>query len=218
MIAESAETNLPRIKMYADENGDFKGEALIVYFRPESVKIAINMSDDSDFRLGEKVATGPMRVTEADSSYKSQKELPLTTDAAKTKGTQANRSRNKAIKKKEEMNSRLADWDDDDPQAIQETSSRWDKVIVLKHMFTPELFEKEPEALLDIKEDVMEECEKLGEVTNVVLYDKEEDGVVTVRFANAISAEAAVKVFNGRMFDGRKVCYFSAENSGMMLI
>lgn len=32
--------------------------------------------------------------------------------------------------------SKLADWDDDDPQAIQDTSSRWDKVVILKHMFT----------------------------------------------------------------------------------
>ena len=34
------------------------------------------------------------------------------------------------------MSSKLADWDDDDPQAIHETSSRWDKVVILKHLFT----------------------------------------------------------------------------------
>lgn len=34
------------------------------------------------------------------------------------------------------VHSKLADWDDDDPQALQETSSRWDKVVILKHMFT----------------------------------------------------------------------------------
>ena len=32
--------------------------------------------------------------------------------------------------------SKLADWDDDDPQAIRDTSSRWDKVVILKHLFT----------------------------------------------------------------------------------
>lgn len=32
--------------------------------------------------------------------------------------------------------SKLADWDDDDPQTLQDTSSRWDKVVILKHMFT----------------------------------------------------------------------------------
>ena len=34
------------------------------------------------------------------------------------------------------QHSKLADWDDDDPQSIQDTSSRWDKVVILKHMFT----------------------------------------------------------------------------------
>ena len=34
------------------------------------------------------------------------------------------------------FDSKLADWDDDDPQAVQDTSSRWDKVVILKHMFT----------------------------------------------------------------------------------
>jgi HIV Tat-specific factor 1 len=32
--------------------------------------------------------------------------------------------------------SKLADWDDDDPQALEQTSSRQDKVVILKHMFT----------------------------------------------------------------------------------
>ena len=31
---------------------------------------------------------------------------------------------------------KLTDWDDDDPQALQDTSSRRDKVVILKHMFT----------------------------------------------------------------------------------
>lgn len=31
---------------------------------------------------------------------------------------------------------KLTDWDDDDPSVLQETGSRWDKVVILKHMFT----------------------------------------------------------------------------------
>lgn len=38
-------------------------------------------------------------------------------------------------------------------------------------MFTPEDLEKDASLLLDLKEDVREECSMLGEVTNVVLYD-----------------------------------------------
>lgn len=107
--------------------------------------------------------------------------------------------------------SRLADWDDDDPQTVPDTSSRWDKVIVLKHMFTLKEITEDPSAILDIKEDVRDECEKLGQVTNVVLYDKEEDGVVTVRFANATAAREAVKLMDGRWFDSRQLEAYVAE-------
>ncbi len=30
----------------------------------------------------------------------------------------------------------MTDWDDDDPSELHDTSSRWDKVVILKHMFT----------------------------------------------------------------------------------
>lgn len=75
-----------------------------MYNKPESVGLAIQMADDSDFRLGQQLPTGPMRITEADQSFKVQKEQPLKSEQAKTKGTGAHRDRQKAIKKKEEMN------------------------------------------------------------------------------------------------------------------
>ncbi|KAK3725226.1 hypothetical protein LTR37_000737 [Vermiconidia calcicola] len=215
VIAESAESNKPRIKLYVDDKGDFKGDALIVYFRSESVELAITMLDETDFRMGQKLATGPMRVTVADSSYKSQKEKPLASEQAKTKGTGANRDRNKVLKKNQEMNNRLADWDDDDdnPSALPDTSSRWDKVVVLKRMFTPQLLAEDADAISDITEDVREEAEKCGSVSNVTLYDKEEDGVVTVRFANAMAATACAKQFAGRMFDGVHVEAYIADGT-----
>lgn len=38
-------------------------------------------------------------------------------------------------------------------------------------MFTLKDLEKDASLLLDLKEDVRDECSSLGEVTNVVLYD-----------------------------------------------
>lgn len=32
--------------------------------------------------------------------------------------------------------SKLADWDDDDVSALPDTTSRWERVVILKHMFT----------------------------------------------------------------------------------
>lgn len=92
--------------------------------------------------------------------------------------------------------SKLADWDDDDPQTIQTKpqSSRWNKVVILKYMFTLEEIEEDPGAILDIKEDIRDECNKIGNVTNVVLYDKEKDGVVMVRFSTPEAARMCVSV------------------------
>jgi HIV Tat-specific factor 1 len=76
--------------------------ASVVYFRAESVKLAEQMLDDTDFRLGQRCPKGPMSVKAADQNYKSQH--GRVNPEAKKKGTDANRDRQKAIKKMEEMN------------------------------------------------------------------------------------------------------------------
>src|ERR1700754_4108596 len=66
VIAEEIDSGKPRIKMYEDDKGQFKGDALVVYFRPESVDLAVQMLDDTDFRLGTEGPSGRMRVQAAD--------------------------------------------------------------------------------------------------------------------------------------------------------
>jgi len=101
--------------------------------------------------------------------------------------------------------SKLADWDDDDPSIMANTSSKLEKVVILKHMFTLEEIKEDPAAILDIKEDIRDECSKLGEITNVVLYDKEPEGVVSVRFQDPEAARACIQVMDGRYFAGTRV-------------
>lgn len=72
-------------------------------------------------------------------------------------------------------------------------------------MFALDDLAKDPKALLEIKDDVREECGKFGEVTNVVIYDKEEEGIVSVRFTDPTAADAAVKALDGRFFDRREL-------------
>jgi HIV Tat-specific factor 1 len=204
VIAEEIDSGKPRIKLYTDASGEFKGDALIVFFKAPSVDMAIMLLDDTDFRIGTNGSSGKMRVQAADSSYKkvqhtggdqAEKERPKTSMKDKAK----------IIRKTQKLDARLADWDDDEPSAITETSSRWDKVVILKHMFTLAELEEDPAAILDIKEDIREECAKLGEVTNVVLFDGEEEGVASVRFSNAEAARACVDLMDGRSFAGQVV-------------
>ena len=43
----------PKVKLYAKDDGTFNGEALIVYFKEESVSLALSILDDAELRLGE---------------------------------------------------------------------------------------------------------------------------------------------------------------------
>lgn len=99
------------------------------------------------------------------------------------------------------LSSKLNDWDDEDgfgpPSEAPETASSLAlkaRVVVLKHMFTLNDLEQDPTLILELKNDVREECETLGDVTNVVLYDLESEGVMTVKFRDSVSAQACILV------------------------
>ena len=120
---------------------------------------------------------------------------------------------------------KLGEWDDEDgfgPSITEEdkadAANKHGRVVVLKHMFTLGELAEDASLLLDLKEDVREECATLGEVTNVVLYDvrrrsprasraarspsppsitqAEPEGVMTVKFRDPLSAQACVIVSN----------------------
>lgn len=73
VIAEEISNGEPKIKMYKDQDGKFIGEALVVYFRPESILLATQMLDETEFRFGVTAPGGPMRVEAADDSYRKNK-------------------------------------------------------------------------------------------------------------------------------------------------
>jgi HIV Tat-specific factor 1 len=216
IIAEEIDSNKPRIKLYTDEDGKPKGDALVVYFRPESVALAIQMLDDSDFRWGVKGPDGAMRVKVAETSYKRTQHAANTEKQAPVR--RSNRGdKQKIIEKTARLNQRLAEWSDDDGGAIlnaevkkeAKKASKWEKVVVLKHMFTQEGLAKEmeedPTTKEDLLEDVKDQCLDSGDVLDLSLYDLEVDGIITVRFAQADAAQDCVQRLNGRKFDGRTV-------------
>lgn len=59
----------PKIKMYARDDGTFSGEALVAYFKEESVALAVAMLDGAELRLGD--ASTRMDVSQADFQHKS---------------------------------------------------------------------------------------------------------------------------------------------------
>lgn len=68
----------------------------------------------------------------------------------------------------------MADWDSSDEEDEKDklrAAQAKIRSVLLKYMFTLQELEEDAALLLDLKEEVREECETLGEVTNVVLYD-----------------------------------------------
>lgn len=57
-----------KVKMYAKDDGSFSGEALVVYFKEDSVTLALNLLDESELRLGDPSTT--MSVAKADFTHK----------------------------------------------------------------------------------------------------------------------------------------------------
>ncbi|PAV18990.1 splicing factor u2af-associated 2 [Pyrrhoderma noxium] len=210
-VLEEDEDHRPKVKLYTQDDGSFSGEALVVYFKEESVRLAIDMLNEAELRLGD--ASTVMSVSQAQFGHKNEQgggtAVPSGGGEQKVKKTI---DKKKATKRIERMQRKLEDWDSGDEFGpspdIQDKSTATNKnnrVVVLKHMFTLQQLEEDASLLLDLKEDVRDECSTLGEVTNVVLYDEEPEGIITVKFRDPISAQACVLKMQGRFFDGRRV-------------
>ncbi|KAJ6143812.1 Nuclear mRNA splicing factor-associated protein [Penicillium samsonianum] len=201
ILAEELDTGKPRIKMYTDENGNFNGEALVVYFRPESVNLAIQLLDETDFRLGRPNPSGPMRVQAADFSYKREKDV-------QPKVTMTMKEKKKLKERAERLNKKLSDWGDDEAEQTLEAMKAAEEArrhVILKHMFTLKELEEDPLASIEIQDDIKKECSSIGDVTKVVVWDGEADGVVTVRFVASADARRCVQKMSGRFFAGNTV-------------
>ncbi|EPQ29016.1 uncharacterized protein PFL1_03306 [Pseudozyma flocculosa PF-1] len=243
----------PRIKMYRDQaTGQFKGEALVVYFKPESVDLAINLLDDTCLRAATGQTSGPrMQVQRAQfpsasdvqkgngpsadakppaasapSEHPSSNPQPagssdksgapsssqqLDAGGAVSRRNLSDQERRRIQKRVARMEDKLTGWDSSDEDSAAPSNSAAPpqaRTVVLKKMFTLVELDEDPTLLLDLKEDVREECEGIGRVTNVVLWDREPEGVMTIKFADPLAAAECVKKMDGRYFAGRRIDAF----------
>ncbi|CAG8591376.1 15638_t:CDS:10 [Dentiscutata erythropus] len=192
VLLEDLNSGGPKIKLYKDDHDRLKGDALVTYFKEESVLLACQLLDETDLRPNE---ASKIRVQKA--QFKEKMPKP----SEETNNNLVKQDKKKVQKKLHQLEKKL-DWFEAEPGKKAE---RYSKIVILKYMFTLEELENDVSLILDLKEDIREECQKLGEVTNVVLYDKEPDGIVSVKFKDPLSAEACVLKMNGRFFAGRKI-------------
>ncbi|KAH9452230.1 hypothetical protein Pst134EB_016186 [Puccinia striiformis f. sp. tritici] len=207
------EENQPKIKLYKDEStGTFNGTALIVFYKSESVDLAIRLFDDASLRLGPS-EQDRMQVSRAEFSHKKSTndndQQNESNNHSNSTDQQQQKKKKRVAKKVEKLKSKLEEWDSaGEEESNKQLTARFNKIVILKHMFTLAELQEDPTLLIDLKEDVREECELLGEVTNVTLYDLEPDGIMSVKFKEPIAAQACILKMNKRFFAGRQVSAF----------
>ncbi|KAJ1893669.1 hypothetical protein LPJ66_005619, partial [Kickxella alabastrina] len=173
-------TNKPRVKLYCHKDGRIKGDALVTYFKSPSVKLAVDILDDSQFR-----ATSQLRISVQEAKFDANKDNKDPEVSAPKKA----RVDTKLVQKRLGRLERKLDWSEEEKQ----TADRYKRTVILEHMFTLAELEEDITLLLDLPEDVRSECEKIGSVSSVKVYDLSEEGAISVKFKDELSAQACVK-------------------------
>lgn len=120
------------------------------------------------------------------------------------------------------LNFRLLAWR---PDKLRGERERHEKVVVVKNIFEPSIFDKDVALILEFQEDIREECKKCGDVGKVIIYDvsihklstslaqithelkfqRNPEGVAQIFFKEAEDADKCVELLNNRWFGQRKI-------------
>lgn len=181
--------NQLKIKLYRNEDGLPKGDGRCCYIKVESVELALNILDGYIYR------ENTIKVERAKFSLKGEYD-----PTRKPKKKKMNKKDKAKQKQKVE---KLFDWR---PDKLTGERPKHEKVVVIKNMFDPKIFERDPKLILEYQSDLREECEeKCGPVKQVKVYDLNPQGVATISFQEFDAADKCVSVMNGRFFDGRRL-------------
>ena len=222
------ETGKPKVKLYRTAEGYLKGDAWLSFLRPESVELALQLTDGAEYRPGHRITVRP-----AEFEHKGELQKRRKVDKRKVKARM--HQLNKCVWRRRRLRLvhapasrrpcvtnvrgrgwvgeagrycapprggglRKLEWYDDGA-----TSAKYEKIVIFKHVFTQAEMDQDAGLLLDLKDDLRSECEKLGDVVNVNVFDKHPEGVCSVKFRESDAAIACVQLMNGRFFGGRKL-------------
>ncbi|KAK9696194.1 RNA recognition motif [Popillia japonica] len=187
LVMRDPVTQNMKIKLYKEPGTDYlKGDALCTYIRVESVDLALKLLNDSIFK-GKKI-----NVERAKFQMRGQYDPKL---KPKTK-------KRKEKEKLKRMQEKLFDWR---PEKVRGERAKHEKVVIVKNVFDPKVFDDEVGLILEYQQDLREECSKCGEVRKVVIYDRHPEGIIQVNMKEPEEADAVVVLLNGRWFGKRKL-------------
>lgn len=181
IIIPNPETGRPRVKLYRDENNNFKGEALVTYALLPSVQNAVELLDGVPFRTD----GPPIAVQQASFAHKKGRTDPASTPARKKKPV---------VNSKDLIKEALS-WREEG----QEKSTA-PRIVILKNVFDASTTEYGM-----IRDDMMEGCEACGEIEKITIFEKSRQGAVAIKFGTMEACLKCIDIMNGRWYDGRQL-------------
>eukprot|EP01133_Synstelium_polycarpum_P016141 gene16141-19206_t len=170
----------PKIIFYTNEAGERTGDAVICFARKESIPLAIQLFDDMEIVPGYKISLA--RATPEQVETKQQKV---------TSKSKRSEPKDKRGEKKREMN---YGWG--------EAESR---VVVIKNLFDPVESWTNINFFDELKEDLDDGCQRCGEIQSITIFERNPDGVATIKFKDQEAADKCVALMEGRFFAQRKL-------------
>lgn len=188
LVMKDMETGKMKVKLYMEPGTDqLKGDALCTYIKKESVDLALDLLDGYDLR-GHR-----MRVERAKFTMKGDAYDPSLKPKKKKK---------KEKEKLKKMQERLFDWR---PEKLRGERSKHEKVVIVKNLFDPSIFDKDVGLILEYQQDLRDECLKCGDVRRIVIYDRHPEGIAQITFKEFEAADACVQLLNNRWFCQRQI-------------
>ena len=187
LVMEDPINEKKKFKMYTDEEGNFKGDAKCCYLRKESIPLAVQMLHGTKLSG----SSSRVKVEEAKFVMKGEFDPKLKPKKKNTK------------KKKKTKQENLLDWRD--RAGGNDLRPKHAKIVIMKHCFDPKQFLEDACLITEIRDDIREECEKLGPVKKVLLFDRHPEGIVSIKFGTHEAADDAVKGFDKRWFASKQI-------------
>ncbi|XP_050074075.1 HIV Tat-specific factor 1 [Anopheles maculipalpis] len=185
MVMKDPKTHKLKLKLYREPDGTLKGDGLCHYIKIESVDLALKILDNYDVR-GHKI-----KVQQAEFQMRGEYNPTLKP-----------KMRKKEKERLKKMQESLFDWR---PEKMRGERSKHERIVIIKNLFEPSLFDREVHLLLEYQNDLREECGKCGTVRRVLLYDRHPEGVAQVTMGDPEEADLVVQMMNGRYFGQRQL-------------
>ncbi|XP_014249019.1 HIV Tat-specific factor 1 homolog [Cimex lectularius] len=188
LVMKDVDTGNMKVKLYTEPGTNIlKGDALCTYIKVESVALALNLLDGYEFK-GKKIKVERARFTMKGDAY--------------DPSLKPKKRRRKEKDKIKKMQEKLFDWR---PEKMRGERSKHERIVIVKNLFDPAIFDEDVGLILEYQQDLREECIKCGDVRKIVLYDKHPEGVAQINFKEAEAADACVQLLNGRWFGKRQI-------------